>query len=305
MLVNFADLARNIPESTILKAFFIGLRFDAVIACYGVAFAFILMQIPLKIAKTLGKYSMLIAFSIVLFMMITEIGFFEEYRTRLDYTYFEYFDRPEIVLPMLWQGYPVFKYLTFIALFLLSYLGILHLIEKKLLFSFSQNHAAWFQRIGYAAVCSGLIFIGVRGSIGIGQLNWGDAYFSNYTFANQLALNGIYTLIRSTKYELESQQAEQFLDFYDINQAVAAVRQQVKMENDAFSAPQTPLVRSHTFQEQVTPYNVVVILLESFAAEHVGILGGKKNLTPEFDALARDGVLFQNFFQPVSERIER
>lgn len=296
MLLKFADIARNIPENTLLKAFFIGLRFDVAIACYGIAFAFIPMQIPLKIVKALGKYSMLITFSIVLFLLISEIGFFEEYRTRLDYTYFEYFDKPGIVLPMLWQGYPMFKYLTFIALFLFSYLGILHFIEKKLLIFFSQNYVAWFHHVVYTAICSGLIFIGARGSIGIGQLNWGDAYFSNYTFANQLALNGIYSLIRSTKYELESQQAEQFLDFYDLEQAVATVKQQVKMDDETFIATQAPLLRSHTFQEHTTPYNVVVILLESFAAEHVGILGGKMNLTPEFDALAQEGVLFPMFF---------
>jgi hypothetical protein len=61
---------------------------------------------------------------------------------------------------MLWQGYPVFKYLTFIVLFLFSYLGILHYIEKKLLHSFAHRRTVWYQRVSYAALCSGLIFIG-------------------------------------------------------------------------------------------------------------------------------------------------
>lgn len=296
MLFSFADLARNIPEFILIKTFLIGLRFDLVIACYGIVLAFILMHFPWKITRILGKYSMLLTFSLFLFILITEIGFFEEYRTRLDYTYFEYFDKPEIVLPMLWQGYPVFKYLTFIVLFLFSYLGILHYIEKKLLHSFAHRRTAWYQRVSYAALCSGLIFIGARGSVGIGQLNWGNAYFSDFTFANQLALNGIYTLIRSTKYELESQQAEQFLDFYNVEQTISTVRQQVKADHETFNTTQFPLVRSHTFQEPATPYNVVIILMESFAAEYVGILRGKMNLTPEFDVLARDGVLFQKFF---------
>ena len=296
MLVNFADLARNIPESTIIKAFLIGLRFDVVIACYGIALAFILMHIPCKVAKPLGKYSMLFAFSLFLFMLITEIGFFEEYRTRLDYTYFEYFDKPEIVLPMLWQGYPIFKYLTFIALFLLSYLGILHLIEKKLLRLFVQHKSRWFPRLGYTVACGGLIFLGARGSIGIGPLNWGAAYFSQYTFANQLALNGIYALIRSLKYEIENNQADHLLNFYPINQALADVKQHVKMEGETFINAQFPLERTRAFQKQNAPYNVVIILMESFAAEQVGGLGGKTQITPEFDALAREGILFDNFY---------
>lgn len=296
MLVNFADLAHSIPEKTLAMAFLIGLRFDIVIACYGIAFAFILMHFPGKIAKSLGKYSMLSIFSLFLFMLITEIGFFGEYHTRLDYTYFEYFDKPDIVLPMLWQGYPMFKYLTFIALFLFSYLGILRLIEKKLLrFSF-EHKSRWFQRMGYTVVCGGLIFLGARGSIGIGPLNWGAAYFSDYTFANQLALNGIYALTRSLKYELENKRADRLLNFYPINQALAAVKRQVKLEGERFTDENFPLQRTRVFQEQGRPYNLVFILMESFAAEQVGVLGGKMGVTPEFDALAREGILFENFY---------
>ena len=42
--------------------------------------------------------------------------------------------------------------------------------------------------------------------------------------------------------------------------------------------------------------NVVVILMESFAGRHVGALGGKGNITPHFDQLAKEGVLFTRFF---------
>lgn len=296
ILVNFAELARNIPDDTLFKAFLIGLRFDVVIACYGIALAFILMHLPGKVAKSLGKYGMLFAFSLFLFMLITEIGFFAEYRTRLDYTYFEYFDKPGIVLPMLWQGYPVVKYLTLIALFLLSYLGILRLLEKKLASFSSQHHIRWFQRLGYTLVCGGLIFLGARGSIGISPLNWGAAYFSEYTFANQLALNGIYALIRSLKYEIENKQADELLNFYPTDQALVTVKQRVKMKGETFSNKQFPLERTREFQKQGSLYNLIFILLESFAAEQVGVLGGNMQVTPEFDALARKGILFENFY---------
>jgi phosphoglycerol transferase MdoB-like AlkP superfamily enzyme len=42
--------------------------------------------------------------------------------------------------------------------------------------------------------------------------------------------------------------------------------------------------------------NVVVVTEESFGAEYIGAYGDNRGLTPEFDALARDGVLFANAY---------
>ena len=44
------------------------------------------------------------------------------------------------------------------------------------------------------------------------------------------------------------------------------------------------------------PYNVIVLNLESFRASFVGAYGNRKQLTPEFDAMAQNGVLFENFY---------
>ena len=59
------------------------------------------------------------------------------------------------------------------------------------------------------------------------------------------------------------------------------------------------------FARYVTPtrkpaarYNLVVIHLESFAAFKSGTFGNRLNATPHFDAIAKDGLLFTNFFVP-------
>jgi phosphoglycerol transferase MdoB-like AlkP superfamily enzyme len=45
-------------------------------------------------------------------------------------------------------------------------------------------------------------------------------------------------------------------------------------------------------------YNLVVIHLESLAAFKTGIFGNRMNATPALDAIAKDGLLFTNFFVP-------
>lgn len=42
--------------------------------------------------------------------------------------------------------------------------------------------------------------------------------------------------------------------------------------------------------------NVVLFVLESWTARHVGALGGPSDTTPFFDGLAREGALFDHFF---------
>jgi arylsulfatase A-like enzyme len=44
--------------------------------------------------------------------------------------------------------------------------------------------------------------------------------------------------------------------------------------------------------------NVVLVILDAAAARFFGALGGPKEATPEFDRLAKEGVLFENAFTP-------
>ena len=45
-----------------------------------------------------------------------------------------------------------------------------------------------------------------------------------------------------------------------------------------------------------TKPNIIFVMLESFRAADIGIYGGKLPLTPNFDKLAKQGILFRNFF---------
>ena len=42
--------------------------------------------------------------------------------------------------------------------------------------------------------------------------------------------------------------------------------------------------------------NIVLVLLESWSADAVGCLGGEPGITPGFDSLATQGILFTNFY---------
>jgi phosphoglycerol transferase MdoB-like AlkP superfamily enzyme len=53
---------------------------------------------------------------------------------------------------------------------------------------------------------------------------------------------------------------------------------------------------NYSRDESAKDYNVVFILIETFAAELTGCLGGPNNLTPNFDKYAKQGILFDRFY---------
>lgn len=126
-----------------------------------------------------------------------------------------------------------------------------------------------------------LMIIPIRGSFGVAPINTGAAYFSTYNYANHAAINPLWNLFYSfkridarTKHYRFMEDEEAYRIFNELNSAT--------------SEPSPSVLKT-------TRPNVVVILLESFSAQAVGALGGEK-VTPNLDALAKQGILFNNIY---------
>ena len=154
------------------------------------------------------------------------------------------------------------------------------------------------------ACCSSIfLVIGARGTLRQGPpLRWGDAYFSDYAAANQLALNGIFTLGRTIEQRSRNNRASAWMKTMPADRALAVTRDLVLQPGDRLLAPaEYPLLRvpgegSRAVQFSPRPRNLVIILMESFLGEFVGALGAPYNATPCFDQLSKKGMLFDHFF---------
>ena len=143
-----------------------------------------------------------------------------------------------------------------------------------------------------------IMVIGARGGLANTPLRWGDAFFSEDAFANNLALNGVYTLGRSALEKLTGGQ-QFWLKAMPREEALQTTKSMLfQPQEKDLSSVEFPLLRQETNPAAVAgpPVNVVVILIESFSGRHVGALGAPFSLTPDFDALSRDGVLFDHAF---------
>lgn len=63
-------------------------------------------------------------------------------------------------------------------------------------------------------------------------------------------------------------------------------------------------VKNYSSNEDFSPQNVVLIIMESFSKEYVGALSGKEGYTPFLDSLVQHSLVFQNAFANGNRSIE-
>ena len=143
-----------------------------------------------------------------------------------------------------------------------------------------------------------LCIFGARGGFSQSTLNWGKAYFSEYAFANQTALNGVFTLgksidlVRKDNKKGKSQVSRIFTN----EELKQNIREYIGTNKDKFLSDKNVLLRETKTGKEIKNYNVVIVLMESFMGDTVGALEGDPDLTPNYNKLAEEGVLFTNFY---------
>jgi phosphoglycerol transferase MdoB-like AlkP superfamily enzyme len=128
-------------------------------------------------------------------------------------------------------------------------------------------------------------------------LRWSDAYFSRDDFVGELALNPVQYLFETMREEPARMDVARVRAFYPLMADYLGVpRPDARTLAFARTPPLHPQVRGAP--------NIVLIQLESFAAFKSGAFGNRMNACPNFDAVARGGILFTNAYSP-SEKTAR
>ncbi|MDY1047102.1 LTA synthase family protein [Pseudomonas coleopterorum] len=308
LLMYNREMIGDTPTSTFVEAFFNGLRFDLRLVVY--------LLIPLLLAvlsaramrwRGLFRAWLTIASSVVLLCGLMEMDFYREFHQRLNGLVFQYVkEDPKTVLSMIWYGYPVVRYLlawAFVTWLLsLVFKGFDRLTRPRVAApaNVGRSVAPWYARVGVFVVILLIAVIAARGTLRQGPpLRWGDAYTTDSNFANQLGLNGSLTLIAAAKSRMSEDRDNIWKATLPQDQAQTTVRDMLLTPHDTLVDSDTAAVRRNFQPPQGNTLpikNVVVILMESFAGHSVGALGAEGNITPYFDKLAQEGLLFDHFF---------
>ncbi|WP_044870473.1 LTA synthase family protein [Pseudomonas sp. LFM046] len=309
LLVYNSDQIGDSPASVFVEAFYNGLRFDlrlVVIACAPLLLS--LLSVRAMAARGLHRIWLTLFASLTLFLGISELDFYREFHQRLNSLVFQYLQEDlGTVSSMIWNGFPVGRYLIAWALAT----GLLYLMFRGLdllsrprtratLSTGPRRAAPWFGRLAVFMVCLVVAVIAARGHLRQGPpLRWGDAYTTDSMFANQLGLNGTLTLVEAAQHTFSARRDNAWKATLPEAEALASVREMLLTPNDKLvDADKAAIRRDFTPPADGTlPIrNVVVILMESFAGRYVGALGNPDGITPNFDKLAKEGLLFDRYF---------
>jgi phosphoglycerol transferase MdoB-like AlkP superfamily enzyme len=294
-------LAGQVPTELLVKSFWVGARFDLAVSSYLLMPLLVLLMV-FKRFRGLMMAGFTVLVGSLLFMGLAEAEFYREFESRFNSLVFEYLGHPKIVAGMIWDGYPVLRYVLVWLLLTGLLVVCVRWLYRKLPLRQEQERTprqSLLRIMGTVVVLTLMVFFS-RGGFGHSPLRWGDAFFCEAPFANHLALNGIFTLGRSVWDKIYSKQ-KVWVQNLPEKEALEITRAMVAAPGDIpqFSEDY-PLLHSRQPLEGSSknhrPVNVVVILMESFSARYVGALGANQGLTPEFDRLAEGGVLFERAF---------
>ena len=135
-----------------------------------------------------------------------------------------------------------------------------------------------------------LMIIASRGGPQSPTVRIGDSCISTSPYINAACLNPIYSIFTSTflpseKFTFSTEEAN-----------VRTVRQLLDLGQAPLLDNSFPLLRISQGVEGGNRKNVVIFILESWSGKDLGCLGSGINITPFFDDLSRQGMLFTNFF---------
>lgn len=274
----------NTEAAGIAHAFFIGWRFDTVVACYLLVVPFLLLSLarlfgadgtwPFKLSRAFLALVLLP----VLFILAADIPWFLHNYARLSTSALLWMDDAGFSAGMVLGERSFLLYvLPFIGGYALVLFGIrpLPTIESKRL-------PLW-RELAVFILAGGLLFIGMRGRLDEkSPIQAGTAYFSEDPFLNQLGLNPVFTFGSSAEKKVSAKRTHVAL--MDEREAVWNAMRELGGEQDLMPSP---IARTISSDKRIDSLNVVIILMESMSTFKMGEYGGPVGITPFLNALRK------------------
>ncbi|MDA0833502.1 MAG: LTA synthase family protein [Planctomycetota bacterium] len=276
---------------TLAEVFWLGLRFDLLVAfCLVLWQAWHVAIVPQSrllrpISRICLECEWIIISLFLPLLCLVEWIFFDEFQSRLNYIAIEYLVYPTEVCCNIWESYAVVPWCT--AILLLG--GTTYYFVRRPLLAMMAQPASTPHRWGITAG----ILAAIAGLWSTTDMDHRDV--SNDRVAVECSNNGLYSLVyyawtcrfdfNQNYITISEKEADR-----ELRKAVVGTRDRLQ------AGSLNPVDRIVSAQEKQRPWNVVLILEESFGSDFVGVLGNKQGLTPHFDRLSRDALMFDNIY---------
>ena len=292
-LVYFRDNITPGTGSLIFQNLFLGFRFDLRLAMAMLIPAIIFINLPLNPAFKVRVVNFIysILFSLVSLLYIVDGGYFGYLKSRLNATVIQFFKNPIISFEMVRESYPWPLLLLTIAV--MSFVCILILVK----FITPKLQGSPLVSNNKTKLLGGFVFflifgLGFYGSFKMYPLRWSEAFATPDTFTSNLSLNPILYVADTYSFRNAEFEKSKVIESYNLVANFLGVdHPDAKNLNFARAFPGSA-------EKSAKQPNVVVIVMESLAWYKTGLGGSEVNPTPNLDVLAKESLLFTNFFTP-------
>jgi phosphoglycerol transferase MdoB-like AlkP superfamily enzyme len=276
--------AEHVPFMDTLGVFWYSIKLDLATACYLMIIPFIVLFVqsvwsPKWINNINKVYAAVIIFAYSL-TAAGEMGIYAEWKTKLTYKVLKYLSNPSEIYNSSETGIFFLLLILLVLMFLaglMAYLRIFYLdiIKSKRNLVFSAL---------FLLITPPLLFIGMRGGIQQIPINQSQSYYSKFNILNQASVNNFFNLYISIFENLGNFEKNPYV-FYkqkDVD----------KMIREIYSAKKDTTISVLNTREP----NVVLLILESWSADLIQDLGGEPGITPNFQKLEKNGILFDRIY---------
>lgn len=275
----------RIPDSehseTVL-AFFYAIPLDISAACAGLMVPYILWAFQ-QFHKR--RFIHLLNLSLIIFLIIAlttlsiaNIKMYGEWGTLLNSRALYYLLYPREITHFI-SGWSLFLLLT--GCVFISYIFIR--TYRKNITNFSYPIENKYLKYGIIVLTPFLLILGYRGGFQLAPINESQSYYSSVPINNHIATNNIWYLVHSIVDANNTGNPYEFMGKEEAEKTTAKLY--------------TP-----TSMQKITPFlktqrpNIVIIILESWTADIIKSLGGEPDVTPHFDELRKEGLLFTQVY---------
>jgi phosphoglycerol transferase MdoB-like AlkP superfamily enzyme len=302
LLTRLALLVKSWPDVThtpwtLAGTFLCGLGFDLVTASYAaIPLVLYLALAPRRwMASRLNFILIAVGFFLVtyvlLFNAVAEWFFWDEFGARFNFIAVDYLVYTTEVIANIRESYPMPR--IFGGLFSASVVVFVVFWKWGGLGRWLTN-AANTTELTRTSWKTAAALLGLPVLFTVALSNRLVPEFGN-TFNQELAKNGLYSF--AAEFRNNELRYDRFYDQMDHPQAFARARQLLGTTNTQFLSTNTSdLSRLITHDGPAKRWNVMQITVESLSAKYLGVFGNEEKLTPNLDALARDGMLFTKLY---------
>ena len=280
---NMEDCAR-IPTAEILALPFQAIYVDVAISSYFMAASWFFFTLAILSEKNwiLRVSHVFTGLLIVLVsvLAIAELPIYDEWGTKMNFKALSMMDTPSEVFRTATDQQLVFGAMAMAGLSLTGIWLFQKIAFKK---EIQPKRKPIWMCLSFVLLVPALLVLGMRGGFQPIPIQISDAYYSKHHILNTASVNSVFFLLNS--YIHGQKHVDKPYQFMPDEKA-----------NSVFSEIMTP-EKDSTIHVFTTPKpNIVLLLLESWSADVLEVCGGYPGLTPHVDSLAKEGLLFSNFY---------